>query len=167
MSLFTGKTVALVVCLALPFSACALDKPVGKPVLTLSGKITVRNETDKAVFDMAMLEKLPQRSFSTHTPWHKEAHTFTGPLLKDVLAQAGAEGKNLKALAINDYKTLIPVEDAMRFDVIIARLMDGKPMPVREKGPLFIIYPFDSSEMLRSELYYGRSAWQLKALIIE
>ena len=41
------------------------------------------------------------------------------------------------------------------------------PMSVRDKGPLFIIYPFDESEDLRSERYYSRSAWQLKHLEVE
>ena len=47
---------------------------------------------------------------------------------------------------------------------MLARLFDGKPMPVREKGPLFIIYPFDADERLRSERYYSRSAWQLRTI---
>ena len=44
---------------------------------------------------------------------------------------------------------------------------DGKAMPVRDKGPLFIIYPFDRSEELRSERYYGRSAWQLRRIEVK
>ena len=40
-------------------------------------------------------------------------------------------------------------------------------MAVRDKGPLFIVYPYDSDEVLRSERYYNRSAWQLKSLEIE
>jgi hypothetical protein len=89
---------------------------------------------------------------------------FSGPLLRDVLAAVGARGKLLKAVALNDYKTDIPFDDVSRFNVILATLMNDKPMPVREKGPLFIVYPYDSQEELRSELYYNRSAWQLKSL---
>jgi hypothetical protein len=37
-------------------------------------------------------------------------------------------------------------------------------MAVREKGPLFIIYPFDSAPELKNARYYSRSAWQLKAI---
>ena len=35
----------------------------------------------------------------------------------------------------------------------LARLLDDKPMPVRDKGPLFIIYPFDSKPELRNAVY--------------
>jgi hypothetical protein len=40
-------------------------------------------------------------------------------------------------------------------------------MAVRDKGPLFIVYPFDSRSDLRSERYYSRSAWQLRALEVK
>jgi hypothetical protein len=40
-------------------------------------------------------------------------------------------------------------------------------MPVRDKGPLFIIYPFDTDASLRSERYYSRAAWQLKSIEID
>jgi hypothetical protein len=84
-----------------------------------------------------------------------------------VLAAAGAKGALLRAIALNDYKIEIPAGDADKFDMIVARLLDGQPMPVREKGPLFIVYPFDSSADLRSERYYSRSAWQLRTLEVK
>jgi hypothetical protein len=48
--------------------------------------------------------------------------------------------------------------------VLLARLLDDRPMAVRDKGPLFIIYPFDSEPALRNAVFYSRSAWQLKSL---
>ena len=142
----------------------ALERPKGRVVLTVSGRIGIRNAEKTAEFDMDMLAALPQHTFSTKTPWYPEAHKFTGPLLRDVLAAAGAQGKNLRAIALNDYKVDLPVADALKFNLVLARLMDDKPMPVRDKGPLFIIYPFDADEALRNERYYSRAAWQLKAI---
>ncbi|RQO83337.1 hypothetical protein DBV10_04650 [Acidovorax sp. FJL06] len=147
-------------------AAQALDKATGPVILTIEGAITQTNQGQQAQFDMKMLEKLPQHSFSTQTPWYPNAVSFTGPLLRDVLAAVGAKGSKITAVALNDYKTEIPLEDATRHDVIVARLMNNRPMPVREKGPLFIVYPFDTKAELRSELYYNRAAWQLNALRI-
>ena len=93
--------------------------------------------------------------------------TFTGPLLRDVLAAVDAKGTKITAVALNDYKTEIPFDDATRHDVIVARLMNNRPMPVREKGPLFIVFPFDTKAELRTELYYNRAAWQLNMLRIK
>lgn len=146
--------------------AWALDKPTGPVVLTIEGGISETNQGNKAQFDMQMLEKLPQRSFTTRTPWYPDAVTFTGPLLRDVIAAAGGKGSKITAVALNDYKTEIPFDDIHRHDAIVARLMNNRPMPVREKGPLFIVYPFDTKAELRSELYYNRAAWQLSVLRI-
>ncbi len=157
--------VAVSVC-ALFFSAQAqtLDKPTGPVVLTIRGSVGQASQGGQAQFDMKMLEKLPQKSFTTQTPWYPQPVSFTGPLLRDVLAAAGAKGTKITAVALNDYKTEIPFDDATRHEVIVARLMNDRPMPIREKGPLFIVYPFDTKAELRTELYYNRSAWQLNAL---
>lgn len=154
---------------ALVFSAQAqtLDNPAGPVVLTIQGAISKTNQAGQARFDMKMLEKLPQKSFTTQTPWYPQPVSFTGPLLRDVLAAAGAKGTKITAVALNDYKTEIPFDDATRHEVIVARLMNDRPMPVREKGPLFIVYPFDTKSELRTELYYNRSAWQLSTLQIK
>jgi hypothetical protein len=150
---------------ALP--ALALPPATGKVVLTLTGKIDEKNAGNKTVFDLAMLEKLPQQTFTTKTPWDKQPVKFTGPLLRDVLAAAKASGTTLKASALNDYKTSIPLADAMRFDMVLAHKMNDRAIPVRTKGPLFIIYPFDTKAELRSAVYYERSAWQLKSIDVE
>ena len=144
-----------------------LAAPQGKVVLSIGGKVTRTNAPDRADFDLDMLAALPQRRLVTHTPWHQGAQAFTGPLLRDVLAQAGAEGKLLIAVALNDYRCEIPTEDTRHYDVVLARLLNGEPMRVRDKGPLFIVYPYDTDARLRSDRYYARSAWQLRSLIVQ
>lgn len=144
-----------------------LAQPRGDVVLGVSGSIRNTNQAGKALYDMAMLQSLPQRSFTTQTPWDKQPLHFSGPLLRDVLAQVGASGTRIKASALNDYQVEIPTADTQRFDVIVALRMNGEPMPVRTRGPLFIIYPFDANAELRSYRYYERSIWQLRAMHIE
>lgn len=145
-------------------SSFALDAPTERPILTISGAIGIKNAGEKARFDMKMLEALPQHSFTTRTPWYDRPVKFTGPLLADVMAAVEAKGDHIMATAINDYTITIPMVDAKTHKVIVARLLDDKPMPVREKGPLFVIYPFDSEAVLRTSTYYERSIWQLKSM---
>lgn len=153
--------------LAVAAQAQALDAPKERVVLSISGKIGVKNAGERARFDMKMLEALPQHTFTTNTPWYERPVKFTGPLLADVLAAVKASGSVVKAVAINDYAISIPLTDTTQHKVIVARLLDDKPMTVRDKGPLFVVYPFDDSAALRSSLYYERSIWQLKALEIQ
>ena len=155
-------TLALLGSTALP--ARALDAPGGPVVLSVTGRVRSPNEGPLAQFDMAMLEALPQHTINTRTPWYAQARRFTGPLMRDVLAAAGAQGSTLRLIALNDYRVDMPYDDTQRFDVVLARLLDDKPMTVRDKGPLFAIYPFDMRAELRSPVYYGRSAWQLRKI---
>ncbi len=147
-----------------PWPVQALEPAAGEIVLSLSGRVRSPNRRDRAVFDMPMLQRLPQLSFSTRTPWFVKPRKFTGPLLRDVLQAAGAHGQQLRVSALNDYRVDIPADDAQRWDVIVARLIDDRPMAVRDKGPLFIMYPLDSRAELRSPLYFSRCAWQLKTI---
>ena len=63
-----------------------------------------------------------------------------------------------------DYAVTIPTSDAVEGGPIIAYEMDGKPMSRRDKGPLWVIYPFDDSAKYRTETIYSRSIWQLNRI---
>lgn len=147
--------------------AATLPIPKDKVVLTVTGKVGAPNQGQATVFDMAMLQKLQQKTFSTQTPWDAKPLTFTGPLLREILAAAQANGTTLEATALNDYKIVLPLSDANEFDVVVALKINGEPIPVRTKGPLFVVYPFDSNPALKAARYYERSIWQLKALSVQ
>lgn len=149
---------------ALPGLA-GLPKPGGRVILTVRGRLG-DGHGPAADFDEAMLAAMPQRTLETRTPWHEGTKAFTGPLLRDVLGAVGAQGRTLRAIALNDYKVDIPFDDVRTIDVVMARLLDGRPMPVRDKGPLFIIYPFDDRPELRTPQYFSRCAWQLRTIEI-
>lgn len=149
---------------ALPTSALALDKPAGDPILTITGHVTQTNTGKTATFDMAMLEKLEGRKATMETPWTSGQTEFSGPYLRAVLAAAGASGKKLIVKALNDYASEVPFEDAEKLDTILAVRMNGDEMSVREKGPIFLIYPFDKDHSLYNEKYFSRSVWQIKEI---
>ena len=145
----------------------ALDVPQGPVVLKVSGLIEAHNQCKVAVLDMKALQALPQKSFTTKTPWSQNPVTFSGPLLRDVLQLVKAKGQNIRAVALNDYRVKLPLSDALEQDVVVAVQMDGQAIPVRTKGPLFIVYPFDAKKELQHKTYYERSIWQLKAIEVE
>ena len=146
-------------------AAGALDMPTGPVVLSLRGAgIAGANIEGRADFDMPMLERLPQQSIQTGTPWYSGPRKFTGPLLRDVLAAAGAKAGAMRLVALNDYRVQVPMEDALEHGMILARLLDDKPMSVRDKGPLFAMYPFGAQPALRNAVYFSRCIWQLRSI---
>lgn len=144
--------------------AHALDKPTGDVVLTISGSLDHPNIDQTAQFDMAMLEKLKGRTGEMETPWTTGRTKFSGPFLRAILDAAGAHGSTLKVIALNDYSADVPVDDALALDTILATRMNDKPMSVRDKGPLFLIYPFDLQPEIFNEKYFSRSVWQIRAI---
>ena len=134
-------------------------------VLTVRDSVSSRTTVKR--FDLRTLENLPQHTFTTMTPWSDQPIRFSGPLLRTVLAAVGTHGHNIRATAINDYRIDIPMQDTIRFDMIVATRMNGERMSVRDKGPLFVVYPFDSLSELQQARYYERSIWQLKSIEIE
>ena len=144
-----------------------LAKPTGKVLLTMSGNIENKNADGKAVFDTASLEKLGTVTFQTTTPWYNGRTTFTGIPLQKLMDYVGAKGSVVKVTALNDYTTIIPLSDFKKYNVILAVKVNGEYMRIRDKGPLFIVYPYDSIPELNNQVYYSRSAWQVSRMSIE
>ena len=164
-TLLAGAALALLA--VEPTLAATLASPTGAVILEVTGKIANANDGGKAEFDMAMLDQLQSATTVTVTPWYDGAKTFAGPLGKALLDAVGATGTTLKVTALNDYVTEIPVADFNDYAVVLATTLDGKPMSVRDKGPIFIVYPFDSEPALNNETYSGRSAWQVKSIEVD
>ncbi len=148
-------------------AAAALPEPADKPILTITGKISVTNRDGTAQFDRKMLEALGETAFSTSTPWDKAPVKFEGVPLAKLMETVGAKGDSLVAIALNDYSSELPMGDLKKFGPILALKRDGEYMTVRTKGPLFIIYPFDSDPELKAQKYYGRSVWQVARIEIK
>lgn len=149
-----------------PARAEGLATPTERVILTVSGKIGVTNTGDTARFDRPMLEALGWFGFTTRTPWYDGPMRFDGVKMSVLMQAVGASGESVVATALNDYETRIPLSDFSSFDVILALKRNGEYMAVRDKGPLFIIYPLDSDPTLLSQKYYGRCAWQLARLTV-
>jgi hypothetical protein len=161
---FGSIALASLLAVAAIAGASALSTPSEKPILTVSGNISVTNKEGVAEFDRGMLEALGAVSFETQTPWYSEPVKFEGVPLAKLLAAVGASGKTLVAVALNNYSAELPLEDASKYNVIVALKRNGEYMTVRDKGPLFIVYPYDSSPELKNQKFYSRSVWQLSRL---
>ncbi|WP_028450375.1 molybdopterin-dependent oxidoreductase [Chitinibacter tainanensis] len=148
--------------LALASLSFANETNTTRTILTIKGKVTTLQ-----ALSLADLDKLPQYKMTVPTPWYPEPQTFEGPLLRDVLKLAGVSSGALRLSALNDYTIEIPASDAFTYDVIVASRLGGKTMSIREKGPLFIMYPFDQHADLRKTDYYRRCAWQLKLITVQ
>lgn len=131
-------------------------------VLSVSGRIAA--QASPREFTLANLEALGAHRVRTATPWTDGVQEFIGVRLRDLLAAVNAQGRTLAMTALNDYTVEIPATDADAYDVIIAYRRNGQAMPVRDKGPLWIIYPLDQHAELRDAEHQARMIWQLRRI---
>ena len=142
-----------------PFYAFAQDhiEISGQTMLSLNGSVSLSIDEFDAL--------APRTIVKTSTPWHT-ATTFSGISGADFIRVTGAAGQAVTVRAINDYQTTIPISDLRDLGILFVTRMNGKRISVRQKGPVFVIYPFDQRPELKSELYYGRSIWQVNKITV-
>lgn len=136
-------------------------------ILTITGLDHRKFPHGSIELDIGRLETLGISEVTTTTMWTQGAHKFSGVRMQTLLTYLGITEGTLKAVALNDYSVEIPVSDAVPDGPIIAYAMDGQPMPVRSRGPLWIVYPFDQNPDYRSEVTYTRAIWQLNRIEVQ
>lgn len=129
-------------------------------ILTVQDSKTGQSVT----FTDAELMALPQQSFETETIWTEGVVTFSGPSLKAVIAQAAMSPGDVELYAINDYNVVLPAGKIEDGAPIIANRINGAPFSVRDKGPLWIVFPYDGESRYNTEEYFALSVWQLNRL---
>jgi hypothetical protein len=81
-----------------------------------------------------------------------------------VLDSLGAEGASLSMIAVNDYKVEMPWAVMEQDTPIIANRINGEPFSIRDKGPLWVVFPYDSDPRFQTEEIYSLSIWQLNQI---
>jgi hypothetical protein len=171
--------------LAAPGVVHAAAAARGPVVLTITGAITRSNRgpLDPALdqmmhkqqvafqraytFDFAELARLPSRSIRPTLEYDGKQHALRGPLLADVLVQAGAQAGTAGKVvlrAVDGYAAVLPLAQAKAQGFIVATHLDGQPMPLGGLGPLWAIYDADRvPEMAAKPLAqrFGACPWAL------
>jgi hypothetical protein len=166
------RLIPLGLALFLPVAAAASalgDKqlgagPVGPVILTVSGNIAGAGAQQVVRLDRAMLEEIGTTKLKTSTAWTTGEAEFEGVLARDLLDALGAEGTLVVATALNDYVVSIPLRELYDYPVLLALKMNGEYLELRDKGPIWIVYPRDQFSELRNSMVDKKWVWQLSEL---
>lgn len=121
-----------------------------------------RDPVAETALSLTELRELPWVTVATRTSFNDGMVAYRGPLMRDVLTALGLpDARSVFCVAANDYSVEIPTRDFYDWDVILAMEADGTPLPPRETGPLWVIYPVSDHPELDSRLYNQRLIWQL------
>lgn len=148
-------------------AACTIAAPKGEVILVVEGMINDCNAGLEVHLDRPLLEGLPQKDIKTENPWEHGTVDYQGVLLRDLLKYVKADGKVMTISALNDYRADLSIADAEKYDVILAYKREGKYIPVRDKGPLFVVFPFTDVPSLATEARYAQSVWQVNQITVK
>jgi hypothetical protein len=150
--------VALVATLGLQFNPALGQDAMGLQVTAAP------SQTTPTTLTLSELDALTQVEFTTSTIWTDGLPVFSGVPLKALLDSLDAEGRVVELIALNDYAVTIPVDELEDSAPIVATRQDGEVMSVRDKGPYWVVYPYDSDPKYRTEVVHARSIWQLNRI---
>ena len=136
-----------------------LQTAPSETILTFTSDLD--GQASDVTLNLAMLEEMDAVTFSTSTIWTEGTQVFTGVPLSRLIHSVDGGGVSVTLKAMNDYSVTIPLAEVRGDYPIVAYLNNGEPMSIRDKGPLWVVYPYDLSDEYRSEVVYARSIWQL------
>lgn len=120
--------------------------------------------TEYSAEDLLALDPV---EIKTKNDYVDQMTTFKGPLMRSLLEDADLKPEDsIEVTALNDYKTTIPAREVLDYDVIVAVLMNGEEMSVRDKGPFWVIYPMSDHPELQEPGYNDRLIWQLSRVTL-
>lgn len=102
-------------------------------------------------FTFSGLSAMAQTDITVTYPEGGEPQRFTGPLVRDVLAAAGAEGELAIVSAFDGYQREIPAARFDGHDVILALTRNGEPLAIGGFGPAILVWPRDDDAALAGQ----------------
>ncbi|WP_299654993.1 oxidoreductase [uncultured Tateyamaria sp.] len=154
-----SRTFAIVLALLIGWQTPVFAQSVTDLQVTASD-----SESDIISLSLAALDAMAQETFSTTTIWTDGEVTFSGVPLKALLESVDAAGSSVEMVALNDYKVVMSMAELEDNAPIVATRMDGETMSVRDKGPYWIVFPYDQNPKYQNETIYSFSIWQLNRL---
>jgi len=157
----SGCAAAMLAAAVLMTSLLAEQPAAAGEVMLVLTNDTAPNHPEVALTEAELLA-LPQVSIRTRTEFTDGVVEFVGPRVRDVLALiAAGTATTAHMVAANEYAVDIPISDFAAYDVILAMHANGERLSLRDKGPLWVMYPLDDHKELQDPLYNIRLIWQL------
>lgn len=142
-----------------------IPAPQGETILIVSGNIGTTNANDTIEMDLATIESVGVVDYTVDDPFENRAITYRGVLMSDLLDvwQVSEDATSLHVVALNDYAVDVPIADLRQYPVVFALQADGEYMPIAEKGPAMLVYPYNDFEFDRN-IYNDYWAWQIASV---
>lgn len=132
----------------------------------IAGGTLTLTRSDGEVIKLSMqdLMEMPATELKTSSQWTEGVQNFRGVSFDLLFDTYSIDADTVRISALNDYNVMVPV-DALRNDgAILTYHLNGAEMSVREKGPFWVVFPYDSDERYQTDTYWAYSVWQVKSV---
>ncbi|RCK27993.1 hypothetical protein TH8_00985 [Thalassospira profundimaris] len=113
---------------------------------------------------MEKLMEMPAVEFYTSTPWTNGVQKFQGVSFDLLLETYGLDADMVRVAALNDYSVIVPTNVLRNDGAILAYHLNDAEMSVREKGPFWVVFPYDRDVRFQTDTYWAYSVWQVKSV---
>lgn len=120
-------------------------------------------------FTLDELQALPQAEINTITPWTTESHRYRGVDLVLWFNQL-FENRRINSItleALNNFSVTVDWSKIKSFTPVLAWQDNGKVMSRRDKGPLWLMLPFDRVPKLQQAEFLHFMAWQIRVIRVQ
>lgn len=129
------------------------------------GTLTVTKPDGEVVrISMDKLMEMPASEFYTSTPWTNGVQKFKGVSFKLLLDTYGLDAELVRVAALNDYSVIVPTNVLRSDEAILAYHLNDAEMSIREKGPFWVVFPYDKDVRFQTDTYWSYSVWQVKSV---
>jgi hypothetical protein len=149
-------------------AGAAIPQPSDKVILKVTGKIGADNGAGAISMDLATIESVGVVEFKVSDPFKKKSITYRGVFISDLLDlwQVKPEATKLHLVALNDYAVDVPIADLRKYQVLFALQADGQYMPVEDRGPAMLVFPYDNFT-LDHLVYDSYWIWQIASIDVQ
>ena len=157
-TMLTGLSATALCSLAPPALAAGdIDDP-STPILT----VTDGGATTMA-FSRNDLAAIEQTAFETTAPFMTTPRRMEGPSIAALLRafDPNKTFERVEIAALDAYLVEAEVSSLVADGAILAIRQDGAFLPVADKGPALLIFPFDDRPALQDKRHYGLCIWQI------
>lgn len=132
----------------------------------LAGGTLTMTKSDGEVVKVSMnkLMAMPATEIYTSTPWTDGVQKFKGVPFDALFEAYGISSDIVRVSALNDYNVMVPASVLREDGAILAYHLNDAEMSVREKGPFWVIFPYDADVRFQTDTYWSYSVWQVKSV---
>ncbi|WP_417617159.1 molybdopterin-binding protein [Oceanisphaera sp.] len=142
----------------------AVSEPV---ILSVYGDIRINDRHyGRMDFTLSELQALTQGHITTTHPWTREPRSYQGVDLNVLFGFLFRHRRvlGLQLETLNDFSVAVDWSEIAPLSPILAWQENGTLMTRRNKGPLWLMLPFERLSDIQQTNYVPLMAWQLRAI---